>query len=295
MKKIKNILEFILAKAITFFIQITPHSTALTFGRCLGRLFFYFVPIRKKVMSENLTRAFPELGVQDLSGLMKRCYLNFAQSIIEFVRLPRASRDFFKRHVTFINPQLFEEAIRQGKGAVLLSGHFGNWEMMAAAIRALGYPMKVIAREQRNGLIDQWINANRHALGIETIQLGMAIRGVLKALHENSFVAMLGDQDAHDEGIFVDFLGRLSSTAPGPAVFALKTRAPIIFGSAVRGPDGHHTMYLEKIDHSDLSGFTEQNIRILTQRHTAALEASIRRWPDHWFWMHKRWKTQPKT
>ncbi len=266
---------------------------ALWFGRGLGTFVFSVLRIRRCVAIENLSRAFPEKTFQDINRLAHQSYRIFGQNIIEFMRLPKASPEVLAKLVTFVNAHLLAEAFAAGQGTLCLGGHFGNWELMGAAIRALGYPMFGLVREQRNHLIDKIINQHRASVGIEAIPLGMAVRRIIRAFKQNKLVAMLGDQDAHEEGVFVDFLGQPSSTAPGPAIFALKTGASLIFGTPVREKHGHHTVYLQKIGTEGLNGITEENIRILTQRHARVLEESIRKWPDHWFWMHKRWKTKP--
>ena len=214
--------------------------------------------------------------------------------IIEFIRFPNMDKNYLENKVIFDNPELIKQAYSQKNGVICLSGHFGNWELMAAAISQLGFPMVAIAKEQRNKLVDRLISLHRASQGIATMTLGIALRGVMKSLRANKGVAILADQDAGREGIFVNFLGRPSSTAQGPAMFALKTKAPIIFGCVVRGEKGKHTVYLKQIDHSDLDGPTPENIHILTQRHAKALEEFVTKWPDHWFWMHKRWKTKPQ-
>jgi len=294
MKKVQNVLEYALVIFISKLARLLPLRFALWCGRALGDFIFYIIPIRKKVSIENLAGAFPEKSQKEIHKIARRTYQNFGQNIIEFMREPKASPEILTKRVKFVNQELLENAIKNGKGAILLSGHFGNWEIMAAAISALGYPMLAIAREQRNTLINHIINDYRAAVNIGTIQLGMALRGVLKALRGNNFIAMLGDQDAHDEGVFVNFLGKPSATARGPALFTIKTGAPLIFAACVRQKDGNHIAYFEKVQSSDLHGLTEENIRILTQRHANLLEARIRKSPDHWFWMHKRWKTKPR-
>jgi Kdo2-lipid IVA lauroyltransferase/acyltransferase len=293
MQKLQNYFEYLLCIGFSKLIMILPLSCALAVGRLLGKFIFSVLKIRRQVAIENLSACFPDRTAAEIKEIACNTFINFACNIIEFMRMPKASPDFLARKVNFINEHLMQEAFAKKSGTLCLSGHFGNWEIMAAAIQAKGYQMVVIARDQRNMLVNDLINQHRKATGIETIQLGIAIRGVLKALRENKFVAMLGDQDAHADGVFVDFLGRLSSTAPGIAQFALRTRAPIIFGAAVRGKNGCHTIYLQPIQYDDLTDSSSENIRILTQRHARALEECVRKWPDHWFWLHKRWKTAP--
>ncbi len=291
---LQNYIEYLLVLLVRFFIQLLPLRLALWFGRGLGTFVFYVVRIRRRVAVENLLRVFPEKPLREINRIARQTYVNFGQNIIEFMRLPKASPEVLAKQVTFVNANLIAESFAAGKGTLCLSGHFGNWEMMGAAIRALGHPMAGLVREQRNHLVDKLINDHRASVGIESIPLGMAVRRIIRALKENKLVAIAGDQDAHDEGIFVDFLGQPSSTATGPAIFTLKTGATLIFGVAVRKKHGRHTVHLQKIDTDGLNGPTEENIRILTQRHARALEEFIRKWPDHWFWMHKRWKTKPR-
>jgi KDO2-lipid IV(A) lauroyltransferase len=293
MKKTQHMLEYIAVRILSWLIRSLPLTAAFFTGRCLGLVIYYFIPIRKKVTLDNLRIAFPEKPIKELKRIARRAYINFSLNMIEFMRLPQTTPDYLKKHMTFVNPELLDQMYKEGKGTICMTGHFGNWELLGAAIVARGFPMTGIVKEQSNKRVDRLINQYRTKVGIGHLYLGMAVRGVMKSLKNNMFVALVADQDAHNEGVFVDFMGRPSSTAPGPAIFAIKTGAPIMFGSAVRVNNTDHVIYLEKIDHSDLNGLTEKNIHELTQRHARVLEKSIRKWPDHWFWMHKRWKTKP--
>ncbi len=293
MKNFKNNFEYFLVLAVGKLIRILPLSAALTVGKGIGLMFYYVIPVRKKVAIENLTNAFPEKSLQEIDQIVKNTYINLARNMIEFMRTPIHTKDFLDSHVHFVNPEILDQAYAQNKGGLCLTGHFGNWELMGAAISSKGFPMTGLAKEQRNKKVGKLVEDYRKKTNLGTIPMGMGVRGVLKALKEKKFVAIASDQDAHSKGVFVDFLGRPSSTAPGVATLALKSCAPIIFGTCVRDKGGHHTVYLELIDHSDLEGVNEENIKILTQRHATALEKNVRKWPDHWLWMHKRWKTKP--
>ena len=289
----KNKVEYRLATAMGKLFCKLPLNVSLSLGKGIGLLCYYFIPIRKKVAIANVQSAFPEKSSRQVKKIVRNTYIHFALNIVEFMRYPVSPPAFIKQHVKFVNPELLDEAAAGGKGAILMSGHFGNWEIMGAAICGRGHPIVGAVKEQRNNLVGELINEYRLMVGIEPLTIGMGIRGVLKSLHNNKFVVLVADQDAHETGVFVDFLGRPSSTAPGPATMALKTGAPIIFGTCVRNPKGHHTVYLARIDHGDLDGVTPENIKILTQRHATKLENSIMKNPDHWLWMHKRWKTNP--
>jgi Kdo2-lipid IVA lauroyltransferase/acyltransferase len=292
-KNIQNFGEYILVLVLEKFICALPWSWALAFGRGLGRFSYSVLAIRKKVACDNLQKAFPEKDQTEIDDIARQNYLHFGQAIIEFLRMPTMSAAYFQEKIRFVPNDFVAGILQQPCGAICLSGHFGNWELLAASLAQAGIAMIGVAKEQRNHLVDRMIARNRRQLGIETVPTGMAVRAVVKALKQNKFIALLGDQDAHREGVFVNFMGRPSSTAPGPASLALKTGAPIIFGAIVRGENGRHTAYLERVDFSDLSSDSPENIKILTQRHAALLEKYIRHWPEQWFWMHKRWKTKP--
>jgi len=294
MESCKDRLEFNALRAVIRIIQSLAPQTAVKFGRRLGDFIYYFIPIRKSVALENLAGAFPEKSAKERKKIARMTYENFGQTFIEFLRNPVRSKEETLSRVVLHNEQILQEAHDNGSGTLLMTGHFGNWEMMACVVVALGFPLVVIARPQRNRLVDVLINQYRQAAGIETVSLGMGVRAFLRALGQNKFVAILADQDAHREGVFVDFMGRPSSTAPGPATFALKTGAEIVFVTSVLRRDGKYDAFFEKIETKDVAGLTPENIRILTQRHAGKLEEKIRRRPHHWFWMHRRWKTSPE-
>lgn len=289
----KNFIEYSLIVIFSGTIKRLPWRLVQLSGTFIGNLFFYLIPIRKKVVVSNLENTFQDRSDPEIKSIARKCYINFGKIIFEFIKLSAMNKAELFQHVEFENPELLKKAYEKGNGTLCISGHFGNWELMAAAISQLGYPMRAIAKEQRNKRVDRVIQDIRLNANVHTILLGMALRGVLGALKKNEFVAMLTDQDAHREGVFVDFLNRPSATAPGPAQFSLKNKAPLLFGAAVRDSKGNHRVHLEFVKTEDLDGATPENIRLLTQRHTKILEKYVKRYPDHWFWMHKRWKTAP--
>jgi len=294
MKRWKDQFEYVALCTVTRIVHnLAPH-TAIKIGRGLGRFIYKFIPIRKAVVLENLAAVFPEMTHRDRAKIARTTYENFGQTFFEFLRNPVRSKEETISRVILHNEEVLRNAFEAGKGTILITGHFGNWEMMGCFVAALGYPIVVIARPQRNRLADTMINQFRQKGGIETVALGMGVRSFLRALGQNKIVAILADQDAHREGVFVDFLGRPSSTAPGPAAFVLKTGAELVFVTSVLRRDGKYDAYFEKVKTDDLTGVSKENVKIITQRHASKLEEKIRKWPHHWFWMHRRWKTSPE-
>jgi len=266
---------------------------AVRFGRQLGSFLYHVIPIRRRVAFENLQHAFPDKNTRQINRIIKRTYQNFGQTFTDFLRTPVRTKKELQQRVRMKNVNVLNRVMQNPKGVVFLSGHYGNWEIMAAAISAHGCPLTVLARTQRNKRVDALVNSYRKIAGIETFPLGLAVRAVLRTLRAGRAVALLADQDAHKEGIFVPFFGRPAATAPGPALFILKTGAPFIFAECKIDRNGGYSVWFTPIKTQDLDGISQENIKTLTGRHVKLLEEKIRLRPDHWFWMHKRWKTKP--
>ncbi len=292
-KSVQHRVEYVCLRGFLIFIWLVSLKTTLMVGDWLGWFIFSVLRIRRKVVMDNLSSSFPEKSKKELLGIAKRAYQNFAKTTFEYMRFPILDKETVSSLVHIENPEHFDEILRIGKGGVLVAGHFGNWELMGAALALMDYPMSFLVGEQHNKLVDDMMNHYRELMTIRIIHMGMAVRGVIKALRNNGFVALLSDQDAGREGVFVDFLGRKSSVHQGPAVFALKTGAPILYGSAIRLPNGRHRVESHILTFDHLKGLTPENIREVTQAYTHLLEEAVRAHPDHWFWMHRRWKTRP--
>jgi KDO2-lipid IV(A) lauroyltransferase len=193
--------------------------------------------------------------------------------------------------MTLENPAVPLEALARGKGLILLSGHFGAWEFIVTSMSLLlGRPVIAIAQPQRNRYIDAVISANRNRFGSGTVTMHQSAREVGRLLREGTIVGMLGDQSGPKESIFIEFFGRPAATHRGAAAFSLKYGAPIVMFFFLRQRDGTYRTVYEEVNTGGLTGTTEENIIELTTRHTAILERYIRQYPDHWLWMHKRWK-----
>jgi KDO2-lipid IV(A) lauroyltransferase len=293
MKRIRHRIEYGILVSAVFLLNRLPLKAVLAFADALGWTAFRILRIRRKVTLDNLRIAFPEKTEAERIAIGGRSYRNFAKMIFEYSRFPVLKKEDVLSLCTVEDREKIDRVLAGGKGAVLVAGHFGNWELMGAALAMMGYPVSFLVGEQHNKLVDDMMNRNRERMGISVIHMGVAVRGVIKALRGNGFVALLSDQDAGREGVFVDFFGKPSSTHQGPAVFALKMGSPVLFGSAVRLSGGRMHMESEVLRFDDLKEVTPENIRTVTQAYTRLLEQAIRRHPDHWFWMHRRWKTKP--
>ncbi len=248
---------------------------------------------RKKVVLDNLRKSFPEKSEQEIREIALNTYVNFTKTVIDYIRFPILNKRKILDLFIIEGKENLDWIIENGKGAVMVAGHFGSWELMGAALAQMGYPISYLVGEQHNKYVDDIMNEYRKMMGIHIIHMGVAVRGVIRTLRNNGMVALLADQNAGKDGIFIDFLGRKASAHQGPAVFAIKTGAPIIFGSTTFLPNGKYKFTIKLLTFNHLNKLSEENIRKVTQAHNNLLEKAIRKNPDHWFWMHKRWKTRP--
>jgi KDO2-lipid IV(A) lauroyltransferase len=183
-------------------------------------------------------------------------------------------------------------AIDRGRGVVVVTGHFGNWELAAASLAVRGVGVDAIVQRQRNRLVDRDIVAAREKFGMRVVDRKKASSLVLPALHAGRAVGFVADQDAGRHGVFVPFFGRPASTHRGAALFALRAEAPLFIGVGTRAADGRYDCRTYEIE-VDRSGPLDDAVTRMTAAFTRALEAEIRTAPEQYFWVHKRWKTRP--
>jgi len=190
-----------------------------------------------------------------------------------------------------VNPEMARQSIERYGRAIFISAHYGNWELGAMAIPLYyGIPVTIIGKPQRNEYINAYLDKMRERTGNSIVPMGEGVRTMMKALERNESIALLLDQSATRQDMFVNFFGRPAPTYKAAAALSLKFDVPILFGLTVRQPDLTYALELEEIRRDDLHGYTEENVRILTERHVQALERAIRKVPAQWLWMHRRWK-----
>jgi KDO2-lipid IV(A) lauroyltransferase len=287
----KNRLEYIIFIFFSKFYNLIGLNLSRKFSAFIAFFFFYFIPIRKKVVISNLQLAFPEKTSSEIKDLAYKTFRSFAITLVEIMSLPYLKRQQLIDAVDCENPQLIVEKYNQGNGVILLSSHFGNWEFIAISVAMqINIPFSVIVKPLRNPLVFEWMNKFRTKFNNEIVPLGISIRKTYQTLKEKKIVAMVADQRGPREGTRVNFFGKEVSVYTGPAALALKTGAPIIFGIPVRQKNYKYRTILVEIPVNDLPENDEDKIKEISQRHTAYLEKIIRQYPEQWLWMHKRWK-----
>ena len=287
----KNKFEYIIFILFSGFFRLIGLNLSRKFSLVLTFLFFYIVPLRKKVVLKNLQIAYPKDSLLNTKKLAFKIYKSFAITLVELLYLPYLKRQEIIDAVECVNPEVIVEKYNEGKGIILLSSHYGNWEFIAISVALqVKIPFSVIVKPLRNPYVYDWMNKARTKLGNEIVPLGISIRKTYQTLKEKKIVAMVADQRGPREGVRVNFFGREVSVYTGPAALALKTGSPIIFGIPVRQENYKYRTFLVEISRSDLPESDEDKIKEISQRHTSYLEKMIRENPEQWLWMHDRWK-----
>ena len=293
-KRFRHRLELAGVRFLGRLPALLPLRIAVKLGGLLGLVAFDIVRIRRRVTLDNIAASFGQrYSDTEMTRIGRRSYVNFAKSMVEFASLGRLDGERLRSMVRIEGVEHIEAALAGGRGAVVVTGHFGSWELLGAASVAHGFSVDFLVGEQSNRLVDQMMNDLRRGAGIGVIARGIAARGVFSSLKRNRIVALLSDQDARRAGIFVDFLGRPASTFQGAAQFALRMRSPIVCCYIVRQPDESHIAYFLAPIGVDAEAERDAEIRRLTEEHTTVLAGCVARHPDHYFWAHRRWKTKP--
>jgi len=293
LQTIKHRIEYGITYLIGVLTRMLPYRVALALGSFLGWLAFDVLRVRRKVTLINLRNSLGN-DKRNLARIGRRAYQNIGKSMVEYALFPSLDKEKIFKVVEFEGTEHFDEALKRGKGAIVVAGHFGSWELMGAATAQHDYPVDFLVGEQHNLLVDDLMNDYRRSVGIGIIKMGAAAKGVIRALKNNRFVAMLSDQDAGNDGTVVEFFHRPASTPKGPAAFALKMDAPIIMAFIIRTNHNKQRIIIEKPIYGEITSDKEDDIRKLTQAYTRMLEEYIRKYPDHWFWPHRRWKSTTK-
>ncbi len=262
-------------------------------GEWIGRLGYRPLGVRRDVVERQVRAAFPGLSAPDVERLAISSYEHLGRTTIETAITPEYSgREVLELFEQVDGWDVIERARTAGKGALLVSGHLGNWELGGAFLAARGIALGVVARRMQNPLFDRYLTSTRQRLGMEVIHDADAVRRVPRLVRSGGMVAFLFDQGAAGlASTWVPFFDRLAKTPKGPAVFALRLDAPLIFACAVRLPSGKYLMSFEELPVTR-TGERDRDVDAIVKTYTGTLERWVRKYPGQYFWHHRRWKHQ---
>ncbi|TCD48929.1 lysophospholipid acyltransferase family protein [Chlorobium sp. N1] len=286
-------LEAFVARAVMLLgvlVRIISRPVAMRLADLIGDFIHHVVGLRRELVYRSLALTFPDKSPEALRRIATRVYRNIAETFIDVLRFPLIRNLEDVEALVDIDVTPFLNGTDGGKrGAVMLSGHYGNWELMALAFGLKAKPMTIIVKELSNTALDRAMNRFRTLRGNSVVYDAHSVRPGLRLLSENGVLAILGDQSDPSSSVSGEFLGRRASMFQGAAFFALKAKVPLFVGMCRHGDDGRYRVEIQEIDTSGLT-ICKEDMLLLASRYTRVLEEYIYRWPEEWFWLHNRWK-----
>lgn len=284
-------MQYQLMKILSSIVCRCP-VVGLVLGGLTGQLAYLAVNSRRRRTAEDNIRRSLAVDVATARHIFKRSMTRFGPMLMEVLSLPRLCRQGVNEVVHFSGEENLSNALAEGKGAVLVTAHTGNWELQGAALAQSGFPLAVVVQRQKNTAMDRFINEYRTMAGMHVIYKQQVLE-MARALKKGQVLGLLMDQDAHADGVFVDFFGRPASTPAGAAVLARLTGAPIVPSFITSHGYWGHTVIIHPPLHVEKTADKDADIFRVTQRLTKIIEEHVRQYPEEWFWAHYRWKTRP--
>jgi KDO2-lipid IV(A) lauroyltransferase len=287
---------YYLLKTAGFISLLFPIKTNRFLGRRMGECAFFLASAQRRKAIDNLRLAFgSEKSGREIRSIARGVFRNLGENLFETLNSSKFTARNIDRYIKIKGLGIVEKALSQKRGFIVLSAHFGNWELLAGYFGLKKYPVNVLARRLRYEKYDKWVNGLRSGMGVNVVMRDESAKTILKLLKDGQSIAILADQDISSlDGVFVDFFGRQAFTPTAPVMLALATAVPIIPMFIVREKDGH-TIYVEEPLELDITGNKDADIKVNTQKWSKVIESYIRKYPSQWVWIHERWKTEPAT
>jgi KDO2-lipid IV(A) lauroyltransferase len=289
-------LEYAAAWPFIKILGILPRPLARAFGISLGWI-IYFAHVRlRNVGMRNLALAFPEKSVAERARILRGEFTSLGRQLAEVCQFPRYTRQNVEQVVVYDGLENYEQAYARGKGVLFLTGHFGGWELSAFVHSLRGHPMHVVMRPMDNVYLNRMICDYRTMHGNKTVDKDNFVRGLLAAMKAGEVVGILMDTNmTQPQGIFVDFFGIKACTASGLARIALRTDAAVVPTFTIWDAEmGKYRLRFDPAVELMRTGELEADIAANTQKFTSIIEQYVRRYPEQWLWVHRRWKTRPE-
>jgi KDO2-lipid IV(A) lauroyltransferase len=290
-------LVYLLVRCVVAVAQMFTVEQSYAFARLLARLLYRFDARHRNVGLENLRQAFGDRYTEaERDQIVHGVYEHFCMMLMEILHIPRKlHRTTWRDRITLVGQERVIDLLMEGGPVILLSGHFGNWEMAGYLFGVFGFPPNSVARTLDNPYLDRFLRRFRERTGQSLIPKTGGYDQILDVLRGGGVLSFLADQDAGQRGLYVDFFGRPASTHKAIALLAIEHHAPVVVGYARRTGNGfQYEVGCEAVIMPEEWAGTSDDVRLLTQRYTTALESVIRRNPEQYLWLHRRWKHQPK-
>ncbi len=292
----RTYIEYAAAWIILKGVSLAPRGFALKAGLAVGALAHLVLPHLRRHAEINLRLAFPDLDERERARIRRGAFRNLGRLLGEISRFPRLNRENISSIVTYDGLENYLNAVAEGRGVILLTGHIGAWELSVYAHSIYGHPMSYLARRVDNPLVERLAESYRARYGNRSIDKKGSVREILKTLKSGGVVGILADLNtSREEGVFCDFFGVEACATAGVATLALRTGAVVLPGYLIWDDRARvHRLRFESPVETINTGNQKDDVIANTARYTKVLESIIRRHPDQWLWIHRRWRTRPE-
>ncbi|MCQ9207472.1 MAG: lysophospholipid acyltransferase family protein [Omnitrophica bacterium] len=292
--KTRRYYVYYIACVAGFSIAILPLRVGLFLAELAGKISYALLEKGRKVTLRNLRDAFPEKSDREIEGIAKGVFVTLCRNAVEWLNIYKLTKKNLDAWITSEDFKKIDEAYSKGNGVLILASHFGNWELSSFCFTLKGYKSTAIARRIYFDRYNNFIQKMRASKNVNVVYRDESPKKFLRILRKNEVLGLLADQDMDSVGgVFVDFFGKPTYTAKAPVTIAMASKAPLIPLFVIRGPKKHRLIIEDPIE-IEIKATKEETIKYNTQKWTRLLESYIRKYPDHWVWMHKRWKTKPE-
>lgn len=272
----------------------TPRPILLALGWLLGNLYYLIIA---KMRRRAVAHMMPALGIDEKAAkkLVRASFINMARNFLDILAMPMLNESNFRDYIEIDHLERMQEALAEGHGVVVLTGHIGCWEWLSAAFTLNGMPVSAIAKPQPNIQYTRVLDDLRATIHVEIFSRGTSeLIAAARALKHGNLLGFLADQDGGPGGAFIKFLGCTASTPLGPAVFSRKFKSPVVPAFILRQPNGKHKVVVGEIMRCPNTGDSDRDLHEFTVQMTAIVERIIRENPTQWIWFQKRWNTAPE-
>lgn len=281
--------ELIRYKIGKFLALILPLKAGYLIATILSDLHFLISKKDRNIILDNLKAIFPSKTKKEIKKIAIKVFRNFGKYLVDFFRFSKLDREYILKYVKIEGRQYLDEVLREGKGAIGLTAHIGNWELAGVVMAVLGYSICAVALPHKDNRVNDFFNRQRKIKGVNVIPLGKAVRSCIESLKQNKIISILGDRDFTQGGMILDFFNRPSFIPRGPAVFSLITGAPIITGFMIREKGDKFRLILEEPIRILPSDDRERDIKELTKKCIERIEEYVKKYPDQWYCFGKFW------
>ena len=275
-------------------VRCLPYDVLLFIGKILGNLYYLLI---KKQRNRAIQQMMPALNVSEdeAKKIVRASFVNLARNVLDILYMPNLNEKNLSEYIEIDHLERMKDALAEGHGVVVLTGHVGTWEWLSAAFTLNGLPVTAIAKMQPNAEYSRVLDDLRATIKVEIFTRGTSeLLSAGRALKKGKILGFLADQDGGPGGAFIEFLGRIASTPMGPAVFSQKFNSPVLPAFIIRKPNGRHKVIIGELMRCEDTGDMDKDLYDFTVKMTRILENIIRENPTQWLWFQKRWNTPPE-